>query len=172
MPVQLNDQTFRRSIMLVKTTRILIAAAAALAVTFGSAQAGTLAAPAGNQFIEEMKTLAPQLNLSTTQQTAYDVAMDTMRQSHVSARMNEDQLQQQLQAVQQTQILDLRAIHAANLKVEKEDAQAREQSANAWITFYDGLNNSQKTAVSSLLKQQFAEIQNHPGKPYEPRTGL
>jgi len=56
--------------------------------------------------------------------------------------------------------------------VEQEDAQAREQSANAWITFYDGLNNSQKTAVSSLLKEQFAAIQNHPGKPYEPRTGL
>ena len=161
--------------MLVKTTRILAAAAAALAVTIGaigSAQAGTLATPAGNQFIEEMKTLQPQLNLSATQQTAYDVAMDTMRQSHVTARMNEDQLQQQFQSAQQTPILDLRAIHAANLKVEKEDAQAREQSANAWINFYDGLNNSQKTAVSSLLKQQFAAIQNHPGKPYEPRTGL
>ncbi|WP_051888251.1 hypothetical protein [Caballeronia sordidicola] len=161
--------------MLVKTTRILVAAAAVIAVTIGSigsAQAGTLAAPAGNQFIEEMKTLQPQLNLSTTQQTAYDVAMDTMRQSHVTARMNEDQLQQQFQSAQQTPILDLRAIHAANLKVEKEDAQAREQSANAWITFYDGLNNSQKTAVSSLLKEQFAAIQNHPGKPYEPRTGL
>jgi uncharacterized membrane protein YhiD involved in acid resistance len=161
--------------MLVKTTRILVAAAAALAVTIGaigSAQAGTLAMPAGNQFIQEMKTLQPQLNLSTTQQTAYDVAMDTMRQSHVTARMNEDQLQQQFQSAQQTPILDLRAIHATNLKVEKEDAQAREQSANAWITFYDGLNNSQKTAVSSLLKQQFAAIQNHPGKPYEPGTGL
>jgi periplasmic protein CpxP/Spy len=161
--------------MLVKTTRILVAAAAVLAVTIGSigsAQAGTLAAPAGNQFIEEMKTLQPQLNLSTTQQTAYDVAMDTMRQSHVTARMNEDQLQQQFQSAQQTPILDLRAIHAANLKVEKEDAQAREQSANAWINFYDGLNNSQKTSVSSLLKEQFAAIQNHPGKPYEPGTGL
>ncbi len=158
--------------MLVKTTHILVAAAAALALTFGSAQAGTLATPAGNHFIEDMKALQPQLNLSATQQTAYEVAMDTMRQSHVSARMNEDQLQQQFQAVQQTQILDLRAIHAANLKVEKEDAQAREQSANAWINFYEGLNNSQKTAVSSLLKQQFAAIQNHPGKPYEPRTGL
>ena len=161
--------------MVMKTTRILVAAAAVLAVTIGSigsAQAGTLATPAGNQFIEEMKTLQPQLNLTTTQQTAYDVAMDTMRQSHLTARMNEDQRQQQFQTAQQTPILDLRAIHAANLKVEKEDAQAREQSANAWITFYDGLNNSQKTAVSSLLKQQFAAIQNHPGKPYEPRTGL
>ena len=161
--------------MLVKTTRIVVAAAAVLAVTIGSigsAQAGTLAAPAGTHFIEEMKTLQPQLNLSTTQQTAYDVAMDTMRQSHVTARMNEDQLQQQFQSAQQTPILDLRAIHAANLKVEQEDAQAREQSANAWITFYDGLNNSQKTSVSSLLKEQFAAIQNHPGKPYEPRTGL
>ena len=158
--------------MSMNTTRILVAAVAALAVTSGSAQAGTLAAPTGNQFIEQMKTLQPQLNLSTSQQTAYDVAMDTMRQSHVAARMNEDQRQQQFQAAQQTQILDLRAIHAANLKVEAEDAQAREQSANAWINFYEGLDNRQKTAVSSLLKQQFAAIQNHPGNPYEPRTGL
>ena len=158
--------------MSMNTTRILVAAVAALAVTFGSAQAGTLAAPTGNQFIEQMKNLQPQLNLSTTQQTAYAVAMDTMRQSHVAARMNEDQRQQQFQAAQQTQVLDLRAIHAANLKVEAEDAQARERSANAWINFYEGLDNRQKTAVSSLLKQQFAAIQNHPGKPYEPRTGL
>jgi periplasmic protein CpxP/Spy len=158
--------------MSIKTTRMFVAAAAALAVTFGSAQAGTLATPVGNQIIEQMKTLQPKLNLSATQQTAWEVAMDTMRQSHVTARMNEDKLQQQFQAAQQTQILDLRAIHAANLKVETEDAQAREQSANAWITFYDGLDNQQKTAVSALLKQQFAAIQNHPGKPYEPRTGL
>jgi protein CpxP len=158
--------------MLEKTTRILVAAAAALAMTIGSAQAGTLAAQAGKEFIEQMKTLQSQLNLSATQQTAYELAMDTMRQSHVTARMNEDQLRQQLQAAQQTQILDLRAIHASNLKVEAEDAQAREQSANAWITFYEGLDNQQKTAVSSLLKEQFAAIQNHPGKPYEPRTGL
>jgi periplasmic protein CpxP/Spy len=154
-----------------KPLRALAAAAAAMFIVIGSAHAGTLAAPVGNEFMQQMKALQSQLNLSTAQQSAWNVAMDTMRESHVQARMNEDQFQQQFQDNQQA-ILDLRAIHAENLKVEQEDARLREQSANAWINFYDGLNNSQKTAVSSLLKEQFAAIQNHPAKPYEPRTGL
>jgi hypothetical protein len=67
------------------------------------------------------QTLQPPPNISTTQKMVYDVAMDTMRQSHATVRMNEDRLrhQQQFQAV-----------------------------------------------------QQFAALQNHAGKPYEPRTGL
>jgi periplasmic protein CpxP/Spy len=155
-----------------RTVRVLAAAAAAMFVSIGAAHAGTTGTPAGNEFIQQMQALQPQLNLSSAQQTAWDVAMDTMRQSHVTARMNEDQFQQQFESAQQQPILDLRAIHAANLKVEKEDAQLREQSANAWINFYDGLNNQQKTTLSAVLKEQFAAIQKHPGNPYEPRTGL
>lgn len=152
--------------------RMVTATLAALTISIGVAQAAPNDATITSQFIPAMKQLEPQLNLTPSQQNLWQTAMDTMQESHVSARMNEDQVQQQIQAAEQQPIIDLRAVHAAHLKVEQEDAKLREQSANAWITFYESLNNQQKTSVSSVLAPQFQAIAQHPGKPYEPRTGL
>jgi periplasmic protein CpxP/Spy len=158
--------------MSTKFVRVIAVAAAALSLSVGAAQAAQADAPTGNQFMAQMKDLHPQLSLNAAQETLWQTALDTMRQSHAAERLNQDQLQQQREALQQQPILDLKAIHAAHLKAEQQDAQLREQSANAWIAFYDGLNNQQKTSVSALLNQQFAEIARHPAVPYEPRTGL
>jgi periplasmic protein CpxP/Spy len=152
--------------------KMVAATLAALTISIGVAQAAPNDATTANQFIPALKQLAPQLSLTPTQQNLWQTAMDTMQESHVSARMNEDQLQQQIQAAEQQPIIDLRAVHAAHLKVEQEDDKLREQSANAWITFYESLNNQQKTSVSAVLAPQFQAIAQHPGKPYEPRTGL
>jgi uncharacterized membrane protein len=158
--------------MSTKFVRVIAVAVAALSLSVGAAQAAQADAPTGNQFMAQMKDLHPQLSLNAAQETLWQTALDTMRQSHAAERLNQDQLQQQREALQQQPILDLKAIHAAHLKAEQQDAQLREQSANAWIAFYDGLNNQQKTSVSALLNQQFAEIARHPAVPYEPRTGL
>jgi periplasmic protein CpxP/Spy len=152
--------------------KMVAATLAALTISIGVAQAAPNDATTTSQFIPALKQLAPQLSLTPTQQNLWQTAMDTMQESHVSARMNEDQLQQQIQAAEQQPIIDLRAVHAAHLKVEQEDDKLREQSANAWITFYESLNNQQKTSVSAVLAPQFQAIAQHPGKPYEPRTGL
>ena len=158
--------------MSTKFVRVIAVAVAALSLSVGAAQAAQADAPTGNQFMAQMKDLHPQLSLNAAQETLWQTALDTMRQSHAAERLNQDQLQQQREALEQQPILDLKAIHAAHLKAEQQDAQLREQSANAWIAFYDGLNNQQKTSVSALLNQQFAEIARHPAVPYEPRTGL
>jgi uncharacterized membrane protein len=158
--------------MSTKFVRVIAVAVAALSLSVGAAQAAQADAPTGNQFMAQMEDLHPQLSLNAAQETLWQTALDTMRQSHAAERLNQDQLQQQREALQQQPILDLKAIHAAHLKAEQQDAQLREQSANAWIAFYDGLNNQQKTSVSALLNQQFAEIARHPAVPYEPRTGL
>lgn len=155
-----------------KLLRMVAATVAALTISVGVAQAAQSDATATSQFIPAMKQLEPQLNLTPTQQTLWQTAMDTMQESHVSARMNEDQLQQQIQTAEQQPIINLRAVHAAHLKVEQEDDKLREQSANAWINLYDSLDSQQKTSVSALLAPQFQAIAEHPGKPYEPRTGL
>jgi protein CpxP len=155
-----------------KLVRMVAATITALAISVGVAQAAQNDATPTSQFIPALRQLEPQLNLTPNQQTLWQTALDTMQESHVSARMNEDQLQQQIQTAQQQPIIDLRAVHAAHLKVEQEDDTLREQSANAWITFYESLNNQQKTSVSALLEPQFQAIAQHPGKPYEPRTGL
>jgi periplasmic protein CpxP/Spy len=158
--------------MSTKFVRVIAVAVAALSLSVGAAQAAQADAPTGNQFMAQMKDLHPQLSLNAAQEALWQTALDIMRQSHAAERLNQDQLQQQREALQQQPILDLKAIHAAHLKAEQQDAQLREQSANAWIAFYDGLNNQQKTGVSALLNQQFAEIARHPAVPYEPRTGL
>jgi periplasmic protein CpxP/Spy len=152
--------------------KMVAATLAALTISIGVAQATPNDATTTSQFIPALKQLAPQLSLTPIQQNLWQTAVDTMQESHVSARMNEDQLQQQIQAAEQQPIIDLRAVHAAHLKVEQEDDKLREQSANAWMTFYESLNNQQKTSVSAVLAPQFQAIAQHPGKPYEPRTGL
>jgi len=55
-------------------------------------------------------------------------------------------------------ILDLNAMHAAHQQIEQKDAQLREQTATAWLNFYNGLNDQQKTTVSTALKQHFAKM--------------
>ena len=42
---------------------------------------------------------------------------------------------------------------------EAQNAQLREQTSAAWLTFYNGLNDQQKTMVSTALKQQFAKME-------------
>ena len=44
-------------------------------------------------------------------------------------------------------------------QAEAQNAQLREQTSAAWLTFYNGLNDQQKTMVSTALKQQFAKME-------------
>lgn len=159
-----------------KTTRFVAAAAAALALGIGQAHAEDDAAacqtaqPAAAAF--NLKTLHDQLNLGATQEVQWQAAVYAMRQSHSTARMNADQLQVQEQTLLQQPILDLSALHTLHEKVSQEDEALPEQSAKAWLTFYDGLSDQQKTIVSAALKPRFEAIAGHPARPYDPRTGL
>jgi hypothetical protein len=50
-------------------------------------------------------------------------------------------------------------MHAAHQQIEQKDAQLREQTSTAWLNFYNGLNDQQKTTVSTALKQHFAKME-------------
>lgn len=162
--------------MFSKTTRFIAVAAATILLGIGQARAEDdatacqTAQPAAAAF--NLKTLHDQLNLSTTQEVQWQAAVDAMRQSHSAARMNADQMQVQEQALLQQPILDLAALHAMHEKVSQEDEALPEQSAKAWLTFYSGLSDQQKTVVSAALKPRFEEVAQHPARPYDPRTGL
>ncbi|TDN66927.1 periplasmic heavy metal sensor [Paraburkholderia sp. BL10I2N1] len=154
--------------MSTKTSRFLAVAATSLALSLGIAHAAQPDAPMGGpggaggwhgHFMKELSQLHSQLNLNADQEKQWQSALDTMKQTHEAERANHEQMKQQFKAMQQQPILDLNALHAAHQKVEQQDAQLREQSANAWLAFYNGLNDQQKTTVSTALKQRFAMME-------------
>jgi periplasmic protein CpxP/Spy len=63
-------------------------------------------------------------------------------------------------------------LHAAHENVVAQDAPLPEQSAKAWLTFYSGLSDPQKTIFSAALRPYLEEVAHHPARPFEPRTGL
>ncbi|MEM5439069.1 periplasmic heavy metal sensor [Paraburkholderia diazotrophica] len=156
-----------------KTSRFLAVAAASLALSLGSAFAaqpqGGPGGPGGmgpggpgwhhGHFMKDLNQLHGQLKLNADQEKQWQAALDTMKQSHEAERANHEQMRQQFKQMQQQPILDLNAMHAAHQQIEQKDAQLREQTATAWLNFYNGLNDQQKTTVSTTLKQHFAKME-------------
>ena len=162
-----------------RTSRFLAVAAASLAISLGSAFAaqppGGPGGPGGmggpgwhhGHFMKELNQLHGQLKLNADKEKAWQAALDTMKQSHEAERANHEQMRQQFKQMQQQPILDLNAMHAAHQQIEQKDAQLREQTSAAWLNFYNGLNDQQKTTVSTALKQHFAKMEQRHDKMHE-----
>ncbi|WP_246795699.1 periplasmic heavy metal sensor [Burkholderia perseverans] len=160
-----------------KTSRMAIAAAAVLALSFGAAaQAQTASAPVppagahggpGHHWHHHggpyavFKRLHDQLKLNAQQEQQYQAAEATAKQNHQAMRQSFEQARSQFQAAQNQPILDLDALHSARQQAEQQNTLLREQTERAWLAFYDGLNDQQKTTVSAALKQQFANMKAH-----------
>ncbi|RQH08471.1 periplasmic heavy metal sensor [Paraburkholderia dinghuensis] len=155
-----------------KTSRFLAIAAAALALTAGAAHAqtppaGGMGGPGGpgmhhmhgGDFMMGFKKLHDKLNLNADQEKQWQAALNTMKQNHEQSRKNFEQLKQQFDSMKNQPILDMNALHTARQQVEQQNAQLREQNAQAWLAFYNGLNDQQKTTVSTALKEHFAKME-------------
>ncbi|MEK6352541.1 MAG: periplasmic heavy metal sensor [Burkholderia cenocepacia] len=156
-----------------KTSRVAIAAAAALALAFGTAHAAqpTDMPPPGGPGMHQMHggheggpfgaimKLHDQLKLNASQEQQWQAAVNTMKQNRDAMRKSHEQMREQFKAQQNQPILDLSAMHSARQQAEAQNAQLREQTSAAWLTFYNGLNDQQKTMVSTALKQQFAKME-------------
>ncbi|WP_321879153.1 periplasmic heavy metal sensor [Paraburkholderia bannensis] len=158
-------------------SRLLAIAAASLALTLGAtaAQAQTPPPPAGGpgmmmhghggpgmhhgDFMMAAKKLHDKLNLNAAQEKQWQAAVDTMKQNGAAMHKNHEQLKQQFDAQKNQPILDLNAMHNTHQQIDQQDAQLREQTAQAWLTFYNGLNDQQKSTVSSALKEHFAKME-------------
>ena len=149
-----------------KISRVLAVAATALAVGAGAAYAAQPTADHGGpggwhgHFMKELTQLHDQLKLNADQEKQWQAALDTMKQNHEAMRANHEQIKNQFKAAQQQPILDLNAMAAAHQQVEQKDAQLRQQTSDAWLKFYNGLNDQQKTTVSTALKQRFAKMES------------
>jgi periplasmic protein CpxP/Spy len=162
-----------------KQYKILTAAAAAIALTFGAAHAATTDAPppppAGGAMMmggpggpgghrmemrmkKQLDELHAQLKLNADQDKLWQTALDTMKHGHEQMRDAHKQMHDQFKSMENQPILDLNAMHAAHQKIEQQEAQVREQTAQAWLNFYNALNDQQKTTVSTALKKHFAKM--------------
>ncbi|MBC8748070.1 MULTISPECIES: periplasmic heavy metal sensor [Paraburkholderia] len=149
-----------------KMSRVLAVAATALAVGVGAAYAAQPAehargGPGGwhGHFMQELTQLHDQLKLNADQEKLWQNALDTMKQNREAMRANHKQVHDQFKAAQQQPILDLNAMAATHQQIEQKDAQLRQQTTDAWLKFYNGLNDQQKTTVSTALKQRFARME-------------
>ncbi|WP_193098832.1 periplasmic heavy metal sensor [Burkholderia sp. Z1] len=155
-----------------KTSRVAIAAATVLALAFGTAHAAQPndMPPPGGPGAHQMHghdggpfgvimKLHDQLKLNASQEQQWQTAINTMKQNREAMRKSHEQMGEQFKAQQNQPILDLNAMHAARQQAEQQNAQLREQTSTAWLAFYNGLNDQQKTTVSTALKQQFAKME-------------
>ncbi|NLP61809.1 Spy/CpxP family protein refolding chaperone [Paraburkholderia sacchari] len=159
-------------------SRLLAIAATSLALSFAAtaANAQTPPPPASpgmmhggpgmhggrgvhGDFMTGFKRLHDKLNLNAAQEKQWQAALDTMKQNHEAMRKNHEQIKQQFDSMKSQPILDMNALHATHQRVEQQDAQLREQTAQAWLAFYNGLNDQQKTTVSSAFKERFAKME-------------
>jgi len=157
-----------------KMSRILAVAATALALGAGAAYAAqptehAHGGPGGwhGHFMKELTQLHDQLKLNADQEKLWQSALDTMKQNHEAMRANHQQAREQFKAAQQQPILDLNAMAATHQQIEQKDAQLRQQTSDAWLKFYNALNDQQKTTVSTALKKRFAKMESRHEKMHE-----
>lgn len=160
-------------------SRLLAIAVASLSLTLGATAANAQTPPPGGpammhhghgmhgDFMMGFKKLHDKLNLNATQEKQWQAALDTMKQNHQAMRKNHEQLKQQFDSMKNQPILDLNAMHTTHQQVEQQDAQLREQTAQAWLSFYNGLNDQQKTTVSTALKERFAKMEQRREKMHQ-----
>ncbi|WP_322103558.1 periplasmic heavy metal sensor [Paraburkholderia sp. J41] len=154
------------------TSRLLAIAAASLALTVGVASAADAQMPpppggpgmmhgphGGPGFMFGFKKLHDKLNLNAAQEKQWQAALDTMKQNGEAMRKSHEQMKQQFDSMKNQPILDLNAMHAAREQAEQQNHQLREQTEQAWLDFYNGLNDQQKTTVSTALKERFAKME-------------
>jgi periplasmic protein CpxP/Spy len=171
---------------MLKQSRILAIAATALAMSFGAANIASAAAsdaqPNGGpgmmggswghhrmemRMKEHLERLHAQLQLNADQEKLWQAALNTMKQNHEAMRKSHMQMREQMKTMLQQPILDLNAMHAARQNAQQQNAQLRDQTAAAWLNFYNSLNDQQKTTVSTELKKHFARMREHEMKKHE-----
>jgi protein CpxP len=167
-------KTYRHNLLL-KLSAMTVVTALSLGV--GSAPVYAHSIPSKNHTALhvqplDLRALHDTLNLTADLQVQWQAALDAMRESHASQRMNADQMQARTQTMLQQPILDLAALHALHEKTLQQDAPLAGQSANAWLKFYGGLTDQQKKTFSDAVRPQFEQVAHHPARPYDPRTGL
>lgn len=106
----------------------------------------------------DLDKIHAQLHLTADQEQQWQAAVAGMKAAHEQEHAAHQQSRQQMQALMQAPVLDLRAIHAAREQNGKQAQQLRAQTTETWLKFYDTLNTTQKTQVSTMLKAKWQKM--------------
>ncbi|QHE90509.1 periplasmic heavy metal sensor [Pandoraea fibrosis] len=155
--------------------KLKIAAASAVLIAtsmFGVAHAADATAPAtgphaamhgmrgdhGPWGLGDIRKLHDQLKLDAQQEQAWQQAVNTSKQNRDAMRKNGEQFRQMIAQAKDQPVLDLAGMRAAREKVFDQNRQLRSQTEDAWLNVYNGLNNDQKTLVSTAIKARWAKM--------------
>ncbi|ALS59842.1 periplasmic heavy metal sensor [Pandoraea norimbergensis] len=169
--------------------KLKIAAASAVLVAtsmFGIAHAADATAPAtgpqaamhhmrgghGPWGLGDIKKLHDQLKLNPQQEQAWQQAVATSKQNHDAMRQNGQQLRQSMMQAKDQKILDLAGMRAAREKEFDQNRQLRSQTEDAWLNVYNGLDDAQKTLVSSAIKARWAKMKDWHDKAMQHRQQM
>ena len=157
----------------IKTTIAGIAAAVALTGGAAYAQSAAPVAASGTHaggwhhhhhhgdFEHTLFKLHDQLKLNAQSEALWQTAVSTSKANRQQAHQLRAADKTQMQSAMQNPILDLNGMHAARQQQFQQFQQLHEQSVQAWLAVYSSLNDQQKTLVSSTLKVQWAQAQEH-----------
>lgn len=101
-----------------------------------------------------------QLKLDAQQEKLFQAARDTDRNTHEQMRALRHAGMEKMKAAGSQPILDLRAMRDAREQGFEQARQLHKQSEDAWLQFYDSLNDTQKTTVSQQLKANFQRMRD------------
>ncbi|RKP59183.1 periplasmic heavy metal sensor [Pararobbsia silviterrae] len=113
----------------------------------------------------ELMKVQPQLNLNAQQQALWQTAVNTTKANREQARALRKSDMAQFRSQLQAPILDLSALHAERQQQFQKFQQLHEQTEQAWLNVYNGLNDQQKTLVSAVIKADLAELRLRHGGP-------
>ena len=115
----------------------------------------------GRGFEHMLDHLHDQLKLNAQQEQAWQHARDTSKHDFQGMRANFEEARKQFAAAGQQPILDLAAIQAARQQIESRNQALRLDAENTWISFYNTLNDAQKTIVSNDIKRHWKHHGKH-----------
>lgn len=110
---------------------------------------------AGPGFEHMLHHLHDQLKLNAQQEQAWQHARETSKHDFEGMRANFDEARKQFDAARQQPILDLAAIQAGHQQIESRNQALRLDAENTWISFYNTLDDAQKTIVSNDIKRHW-----------------
>lgn len=142
---------------------IALFAVALLAYGSTTYAAPTDAAPTqhGDGMLLNLDKIHAQLKLTVDQEKQWQATQAAMDAAHQQERAIFEQYQQQFQGLMQAPVLDMQALDAMREHVGEQLRQVHSQTQAAWMKWYDALDITQKTLVSSTLKAKWQKMKAH-----------
>jgi periplasmic protein CpxP/Spy len=107
----------------------------------------------------DLEKIHAQLNLSAAQEQQLQAVIAQAKAAREQERTAMKQSHEQMKALMQAPVLDLRALSTLREQTMSQAHQTHQQVEESWLKFYDSLNTDQKTLVSTTLKAHWQKME-------------